>query len=41
LLISACPSVDHMVSADYLENFTSQSLHISHSDWSKPVEDPY
>jgi hypothetical protein len=29
---SVCPSVDHMVSADYLENYLSQSLHISRSD---------
>jgi hypothetical protein len=39
--LSVCPSVDHMVSADYLEKYLSQSLHISHSDWSSLVDDPY
>jgi hypothetical protein len=38
---SVCPSVDHMVSANYLEKYLSQSLHISHSDWSSLVNDPY
>jgi hypothetical protein len=32
--LSVCPFVDHMVSADNLENDLSQSLHISHSNWS-------
>jgi hypothetical protein len=32
--MSVGPSVDHMSSADYLENYLSQSLHNSHSDWS-------
>jgi hypothetical protein len=30
-----------MVSADYLERYLSQSLHISHSYWSLLVDDPY
>jgi hypothetical protein len=32
--LSVCPSADHMVSADYLQNDLSQSVHISRSDWS-------
>jgi hypothetical protein len=28
-----------MVSANYHENYSSQSLHISHSDWSELVND--
>jgi hypothetical protein len=31
--LSVCPSVDHMVSADYLKNHLSQSRHISHIAW--------
>jgi hypothetical protein len=31
LLMLVCPSVDDMVSADYLENYLSQGFHISHS----------
>ena len=34
-------SVDQMVSADYLKYHFSQSLHISHVDWSWLVDDPY
>jgi hypothetical protein len=30
-----------MISADYLENYALQSLHISHSDWSLRVDDTY
>jgi hypothetical protein len=30
-----------MVSADYLGNYSSQSLHISDFDCSKLVDDPY
>ena len=30
-------SVEGMVSADYLENHLSQSLNISHVDWSSPI----
>jgi hypothetical protein len=36
-----CPSVDHMVSADYLKNCLSESLHISHIDWTWQVHDSY
>jgi hypothetical protein len=36
-----CPLVEHMVSADYLNNYLSQSLHISNSYWSWRVDDPY
>jgi hypothetical protein len=32
---------DKMVSTDYLEKYSSQSLHISNGDWSKLVNDPY
>jgi hypothetical protein len=39
--LSVSLSVDHMVSADYLEKNLSQSIHISHSDWSSLVDDPY
>ena len=31
---NVCRLVDHMVFADYLENHLSQSLNISHVDWS-------
>ena len=31
---TVCQSVDLMVSADYLKYHVSQSLHISHVDWS-------
>ena len=34
-------SVDHTVYTDYLENYLSQSFHISHIDWSWLVDDPY
>jgi hypothetical protein len=30
-----------MVSADYLDKYVSHNLHISHSDWSSLVDDPY
>jgi hypothetical protein len=32
--LSVCPLADHMVSADYLKNYLSQSQHISHTNWS-------
>ena len=41
LLMPVCLSVDHMVSDGYLENFLSQSLHISFVDWSCSVSDSY
>jgi hypothetical protein len=28
-----CPSVDHMVFADYLNNYLSQNLNSLHIDW--------
>ena len=34
-------SVDQMVSDDYLKYHSSQSLHISHVDWSRQVDDSY
>ena len=34
-------SVDQMVSTDYLKYHLSQSLHISHVDWSWLVDDSY
>ena len=33
-------SEDQMVSADYLKYRLSQTLHISHVDWSRLVDDP-
>ena len=36
--LSVCRSVVHMISADYLENHLSQSLHVSHVDWSWLVD---
>jgi hypothetical protein len=30
-----------MVSTDYLENYLSQSLDISHIDWCQLVDNPY
>ena len=38
---SVCRSVDQMVSADNLKYHLSQSLHISHVDWSWLEDDPY
>ena len=34
-------SVDQMVSADYLEYLSSQSVYISHVGWSGQLDDPY
>ena len=31
---SVCRSIDQIVSADYLKYHLSQSIHISHVDWS-------
>jgi hypothetical protein len=30
-----------MVSANYLEKYSSQSLHVSNLDWSQLLDDPY
>jgi len=39
--LSVCPSVSHIMSAQYLETFMSDSHGTWYEDWSWSVDDPY